>query len=185
VASPELHVEARRLLLELALTSNVRGRFLTVAVAHARRGSAPPPNPGEHPAERWAVEFERLVGTKPMGLGAELERFVRDLRAELDQVPRRPLAQVSGESLEDLETAVVDRGEGWDARTVAVALRTSERLVARIRVANGLDERGRPKRINGTADGLALLHAGLSLRAASMICGVPRSTLHDRARRAR
>lgn len=109
---------------------------------------------------------------------------MRDLRAELEQVKRRPLAELHSETLEDLELAVVDRGAGWTAREVAVALRTSERLVQRIRVANGLDDYGRPRRINGVGDGLELLHAGLSLRAASMISGVPRSTLSDRARRA-
>lgn len=174
----ELEREARELLVAYALTSTVRGHLVLPAVIHARPTSQPPSG-GEHPAERWAAELERLAGE------AELARFLRDLRAELDRVRRRRLAPVVGETLEDLETAVVDRGEGWDARAVAVALRTSERLVARIRVANGLDERGRPKRINGTADGLALLHAGLSLRAASMIVGVPKATLHDRARRGR
>jgi hypothetical protein len=184
VASPaELRAEARALLVAYAMTSTVRGRLVLPAVSHARPTSAPPTG-GEHPAEAWALELERLEGRNG-SVSAELERFVRDLRAELEQVRRRPLAGVRGETLEDLETAVVDRGEGWDARAVAVALRTSERLVARIRVANGLDERGRPKRINGTADGLALLHAGLSLRAAAAISGVPRSTLWDRARRAR
>src|SRR4051794_31699081 len=99
----------------------------------------------------------------------------------------RPHAELRAESLEDLGALVVDRGEGFDAQTVAISLRCTPTLVRRARLAAGLEpERGRPLEVNGNgpALGLELVANGYSLRAAALISGTPRSTLHDRARAA-
>jgi helix-turn-helix, Psq domain len=60
-------------------------------------------------------------------------------------------------------------------------------MVRRIRLSHGHDaERGRRLELNGSGSlGVQLIANGLSVRAASMLSGVPRSTLHDRARRGR
>ena len=141
-----------------------------------------PSGEGTHPAESWAEKLEGLAG-------AHLERAVRALRDELDRVRRRPLAGVRGETVEALAELVLDRGAGFTALEVSVALRVTPTFVRRTRLAHGLDaERGRHVKVNGhgAALGVQLIANGYSVRAAAAaaISGVPRSTLHDGFRRA-
>jgi hypothetical protein len=108
-------------------------------------------------------------------LDADRQRAVPLVQHPRGQQRRRP----AGEGLGEL---IVSRSAGVLARDVAVALRTSERIVRRARLAAGVDaERGRRVELNGNGKGselgLELLRAGLSVRAASMFAGVPRSTL--------
>jgi hypothetical protein len=186
----ELQAEARRLLVAFALTSTKRACSLVDVVARNRPDSAAPDGERAHPAEAWAVELERLVGAGAPVRAAELERFVGRLRAELDRVRRRPLAEVhvEAETLEDLAELIIDRGADINPKTVAISLRCTPTMVRRARLAAGRDpERGRLVEVNGNGAGLGLelVGAGLSTRAASALSGVARSTLHDQARRVR
>ena len=184
VTPAEARARARNVLLRLALTSETRARAVLSATSHAQPTSAPPTGVARPLAEVLALELE-AAGDDVEGMGRVAERA----REALEVILRRPLAEVRGETLEDLEAAVVDRGEGWDARSVAISLRTSERLVRRIRLARGLDEYGRRLELNGNGSrveqGAELVAAGFSIRGAALVAGVPKSTLADGLRRGR
>ena len=119
----------------------------------------------------------------------QLRALLRGADDELAELLRRPLAPTTTATLADLRVAIVDRGEGFEPLDVAIALRTSEALVRQARLLAGRDaERGRPlpaEVINGAPMkfGLGLIAAGFSLRAASSLSGVPRSTLHEHVAR--
>jgi hypothetical protein len=177
-----LEVRAHQLLLAYSMTSIVRAGMPSTS-RHRRPGSSEPSGMNEHPAEYW----RDLVATN-CGTVEALEPVVRGLAEELDQVRRRPLAPVVGETLEDLQDAILSRGEGASVLDVSIALKCSQTLVRRIRLASGRDpEYGRALTLgngNGALDGAELVRLGFSLRAASMLSGTPRATLHDRLRRA-
>jgi hypothetical protein len=113
-----------------------------------------------------------------------ITRVLRRASAELRAIKRRPLAQLRSDTAVDLAALVVDRGEGFTAREVANALRTTATFVRRARIAAGREsERGRIVHVNGIDAGVALVRNGMSVRAAAAVVGVAKSTLHDRARR--
>jgi hypothetical protein len=177
----DLRAEARGVLLALALTSEVRARAFLPAVSVSPPSSAPPPGEGEPRAEALAAELGAA--------GDDVEAIagvLRKARAELSVIKRRPLAKVHGETAEDLRGLVIDRGAGFTALEVSIALKVTPTFVRKARLAAGREpERGRPARVNGARDlGVELIANGLSVRAASAISGVARSTMHDRARRA-
>jgi hypothetical protein len=61
-----------------------------------------------------------------------LGRVLAAARSELGGIIRRDLAaNLEAEALDDLSELIVSRGAGVPAREVAVALRTSERIVRR------------------------------------------------------
>jgi hypothetical protein len=70
---------------------------------------------------------------------AAIERVLRLARAELDRTVRRPLAAVYAETADDLAALVVERGEGFAASEVSVALRETPTFVRRARLAAGVD----------------------------------------------
>jgi len=179
-SADELRAEARALLVRLALTSNVRANALLPVVSHDGPDSTPPTGT-PHPADVLADELDR-AGEDAIAIGYVIERA----RLELDAL-RRPLAGPAGESAVDLAAEVVAGGEGWHALDVAIALRCTPTFVRRARLAAGRDpERGSalpPVEANGSPVefGVQLLAAGYSVRQASAISGVARSTLHSRA----
>jgi hypothetical protein len=107
----------------------------------------------------------------------EVHAIVDRARSELRAWRRRPEPPPEGESFEDLKRRIVDEGEGWTPQEVALAMRCTPTLVRNIRSELELDvEYGRPDR--SLAHGLALLRDGVTLRAAAMATGIPKSTLH-------
>jgi hypothetical protein len=117
VASAELlEREARQLLVTFALTSITSSRpLVATAIRRGHPNSVPPTGAREHPAEAWALELERVLTKRQR---EKLKRYVAALRTELDRVRRRVLAPVVGETLEDLNATIIDRGEDWPARDV-------------------------------------------------------------------
>jgi hypothetical protein len=180
----ELRAETRGVLLRLALTSIVSGRGLVGRVTSSAPDSAPPMGETHADVEALAVELASAGDDV-----AALDRLLRRARTLLDAIVRRPLAGPAGDRAIDLAAEVVRSGEGWDVRDVSIALRCTPTFVRRARLAAGRDaESGRAlsiELVNGTpvVFGVELVRAGYSLRAASAISGVARSTLHDRARR--
>jgi hypothetical protein len=79
---------------------------------------------------------------------AAVERVLRLARAELDRTVRRPLAAVYAETADDLAALVVERGEGFAASEVSVALRERPTFVRRARPGGrrGPRVRARPQR---------------------------------------
>jgi hypothetical protein len=87
-------------------------------------------------------------------------------------------AAAAGETLEDLKARILREGQGWTPKEVALAMRVTPTLVRNVRTEAERDpEYGRPD--GSLAHGLALLDAGLSIRQAAQITGIPKSTLHD------
>jgi hypothetical protein len=157
-----------------------------VPVVSGSTPSSRPPTGDAHPiAEQLAVELERAGDDV-----AAIERVLRRARDELSVIVRRPLAQLHADSADDLRELVVERGEGFTALDVSVALRVTPTFVRRARLAEGRDpEHGRRVSVNGNGTasvrGLELVANGYSVRAAALVVGLPRSTLGDHVRRAR
>ena len=112
--------------------------------------------------------------------------------AEVERIKRRPLAAVTIVTAADLAALVLDRGQGFTAKEVAIGLRCTPTFVRRARLAAGVEpERGRAVRVastgastgDGLERGVELVANGMSVRAAAAVVGVAKSTLHDRARR--
>jgi hypothetical protein len=173
-------------LLELELTSVMRARAYAPVVSGTHTSSRPPTG-GVSPADHWRQRFEQAVD-------GELDMLVRLAREELDAIRRRPLANISTETFDDLAALIVERGEGFPAADVAIAMRCTATMVRRARLAAGRDaERGRliqvPRHLhlngNGVAWALELVSSGVSIRAAALVVGMPKSTLADHVRRAR
>jgi hypothetical protein len=180
----ELRTQVRGLLVRLALTSEARaGTFVTGGT-----GSQPtsrPPTGEAHPlGEALAAELERAGDD--VGRLAQLLRRAHD---ELEAIVRRPVAGVTADSYADMSAEIVSRGEGFGVKEVSIGLRCTPTLIRRVRLAAGRHpETGRAlavEQANGqpVAFGVELVRGGYSVRAAAMIVGVPRSTLHSRARR--
>ncbi len=177
----ELHAQARQVALELALTAAPSAGGV-VGVVHSGKPSSVRPPPIDDPVERFTSELDRAHDdVEAVG------RALRRARGELDHLRRRSLSsQLHVETATDLRALVVDRGQGFTPLEVSVALRCTPTFVRRARVAAGVEpERGRAVRVNGGGVelGVELIAAGMSVRAASAVVGVPRSTLNDRARR--
>ena len=180
-SAAELRGRARAVLLRLALTSTVPARALGT-VGRTGADSRAPTGEARPDVEVLAAQVER-AGNDTDALARVLARA----QAELEHALRRPLAEVRGQTAEDLRALVVDRGKGFTPQEVSVALRVTPTFVRRARLLAGLDpEHGKPVRLNGNgaAVGVELVAAGLSLRAASAITGTPRSTLHGWVRQA-
>jgi hypothetical protein len=112
----------------------------------------------------------------------EIHEIVERARSELRAWRRRPEPPPVGESFTDLKRRIVDEGEGWTPQEVALAMRCTPTLVRNVRSEVERDpEYGRPDR--SLAHGLALLRDGVTLRAAALATGIPKSTLHEAHRR--
>jgi hypothetical protein len=114
---------------------------------------------------------------------AEVRTIRERARAELSAWRRREEPPPTGETFVDLKARIIHEGEGWTPQEVALAMRCTPTLVRNVRSEAERDpEYGRPDR--RLQHGLDLLSEGVSLRAASMATGIPKSTLHDAHRRA-
>jgi hypothetical protein len=176
-----LRAKTRETLLALALTSEIGARAVVDVVSTSSPTSLPPTGQRRPLAEAFARELDR-AGDDVHAIGALLRRA----SDELDAIKRRPLANVTTETFADLHAEILDRGQGFTAHEVAVALRCTPTMVRRARLVAGLEpERGRAVQVNGNGVelGLTLIANGMSVRAASAIAGVPRSTLHDHSHR--
>jgi hypothetical protein len=179
----ELRRRLGLVLRRMALCSDVPARLLVPAASHARPGSAAPQGERSR-AEQYALEADRAGDDV-----RQLTAILRKADDELTTILRRPLAPTTTATLADLCTAIVDRGTGFSVDEVSVALRCSATIVRKARLASGRDvEWGRPLPddvVNGQPlrFGLGLLEAGYSLRAASALSGIPRSTLHEHVAR--
>ncbi len=176
----EVEAHARQTLLELSLCATAAAAGL-LPERRIRRTSTAPRDVGD-PVSHWRARFREATTV------VALERELEQARDELARLRRRPLAELAVETLEELERRAIDVGDGFDAQSVAVALRTSESIVRRARLRAGRDaETGRrlaPERANGTpmVFGLELVAAGYPIRVASALAGVAKSTLHEHLR---
>lgn len=149
------------------------------------------PTSHSRPASSAPRHVEDVVGYYRQRLEAagrnvvELEHVVDDARRELSVLKARPDADVRTESLTELYARIVEHGEGVCVLDVAVAVRSSESIVRKARLLAGRDgETGRrlpSEVVNGRPLTFAcgLVDAGYSLRAASALSGIPRSTIFE------
>jgi hypothetical protein len=136
-----------------------------------------PSGEGSPPFDYWLSLLVRCATLEDVA--ATLARA----RSELAAWHRRPEPPPEGETFDDLKSRVIHEGEGWTPQEVALAMRVTPTLVRNIRHEFERDpEFGRPD--GSLAHGIALLNAGLSLRQAAQITGIPKSTLHDAHKRA-
>jgi hypothetical protein len=174
----ELRAAARQALLELSLCAAAPAQLLTSTTTSSRPSSAPPRRTDDvvgHYRERFAAATT----------ADELEHELEHAKRELALLKARPDGDVRTETFVELAARIVAHGETLPALDVAVAVRSSEALVRRARLLAGRDaETGRQLPldvVNGRPLTFAcgLVDAGYSVRAASVLSGVARSTLHD------
>lgn len=166
---------ARQVLAELELTSITPARAFVPLVTSSHPDSAPPTG-GRSPADHWRDRF--LAATDER----ELARLITQAENELRHLRRRTFPAGTWKDRDDLIDRVLG-AEGVPPESIALALRCTPTMVRRLRLVHGLEpEHGR--RVELTAlDADQLRRAGLSLRAAAAVLGVPRSTLSDRLSR--
>jgi hypothetical protein len=129
------------------------------------------------PWDYWLDLLSRC--STPEDVAGMIERAPSELRAWR----RRPEPPPEGETFGDLKSRIIHEGEGWTPQEVALAMRVTPTLVRNVRHEFERDpEYGRPD--GSLAHGIDLLNAGLSLRQAAQITGIPKSTLHDAQKRA-
>lgn len=135
MADPDgLYAEICGVLLKLSVTSCVPARRMSGVIVSGAPGSMPPPGVDDS-VPRLVADLEAAGRDE----GA-LARVLARARAELAQVRRRRLPVVSGVGdADDLVERVLRDGERLPPRVVAVALRSSERIVRRVRVTHGRD----------------------------------------------
>lgn len=168
--------EQRQVLAELELTSVARARAFVPAVTTSPPDSAPPTG-DESPAAYWRARFDACTDER------ELAELVALARLDLRRIRRRAFPAVSWNEATELAARVIEDGEGETAQLVAIALRCTPTFVRRTRVAHGRDpDHGRVVHID-RIDPASLRAAGLSIRQAAAVIGVPRSTLHGRLAR--
>lgn len=99
---------------------------------------------------------------------------------ELSAWKRRPDAPPQGETLAQMQSRIIDEGEGWEVRDVALVFRCTPTLVRRTRIER--ERNPDTGRIEGSLQHAKdLLARGLSLRQVAVLTGIPKSTLHDAA----
>jgi hypothetical protein len=140
-------------------------------------GAAFPKGEGRPPLDYWLVQLGHCTTLE------ELRAVSERALAELEAWRRRPEPPPQGETFEDLKRRIIHEGEGWTPHEVALAMRVTPTLVRNVRSEAERDvDYGRPD--GSLSHGLALLNAGLSIRQAAQITGIPKSTLHDAYRAA-
>lgn len=131
-----------------------------------------PAGEGDPPLAYWLDLIEKARTMQ------EVREIVERARCELRAWRRRPDPPPEGESFEDLKRRIIEGGEGWTPKEVALAMRVTPTLVRNVRSEFERDvEYGRPD--GSLAHGISLLNAGLSIRQAAQITGIAKSTLHD------
>jgi hypothetical protein len=169
--------EQRQVLLDLELTSTARAHACVPVVSCSPPSSAAPSG-DDTPATYWRLRFADARSVD------ELRSLVAQARAEVRAIRRRPFAPLRYETADELAERIISDGEGVDALRVAIAMRCTPTFVRRARIARGRDpEHGRVVDLDAL-EPRALLDAGLSVRQAAAVLGLPRSTLHERARAA-
>jgi hypothetical protein len=145
--------------------------------APSAEGAVLPQGEGYPPVDYW---IKLIVSAQTV---SEVRETVERARSELHAWQRRPDPPPVGESFTDLKRRIIDEGEGWTPQEVALAMRITPTLVRNVRSEVERDpEYGRPD--GSLRHGLGLLRDGVSLRAAAMATGIPKSTLHDAFRKA-
>lgn len=138
-----------------------------------RAGVDTPPLPAgepDPPLDHWLALW---LDASP----SERKLIVIAARSELAAWKRRPDPAPEGETGEQMIARLIREGEGWDVADVALAFRTSPRLVRRWRIEH--DRNPDTGRIEGSlADAQQLLAEGKTLRQVAMLTGIPKSTLH-------
>lgn len=146
-------------------------------VIPSAEGAALPAGEGYPPLDYWLDLVSRQQTLE------DVRAVVERARSELRAWRRRPEPPPSGESFTDLKRRIIEDGEGWTPKEVALAMRVTPTLVRNVRTEAERDvDYGRPD--NSLAHGIQLLSAGLSLRQVERITGISKSTLHDAYRRA-
>jgi hypothetical protein len=134
--------------------------------------NALPMGEGHPPLDYWLDLLERCATVE------DLQIVIGRARIELAAWRRRPEPPPEGETFDDLKRRILTEGEGWTPKEVALAMRVTPTLVRNVRTEAERDpDYGRPD--GSLAHGVALLNAGLSVRQAAQITGIPKSTLHD------
>lgn len=165
------------MLLDLELTSTAHAHAF-VPVVSCSPPSSTAPSGDDTPAAYWR---ERFADARSVDESREL---VAQARAELRAIRRRPFAPMAYETADELAERVVSDGEGVDALRVSIALRCTPTFIRRARLSHGRDpDYGRVVKLD-TLSPRTLLDAGLSVRTAAAVLGMPRSTLHGLARAA-
>ena len=90
---------------------------------------------------------------------------------------RRPEPPPEGETYEQWVDRIIEQGEGWEARDVAMAERCTPRMVRKARIAR--ERSPETGRLEGSFEhARELLGRGLTLRQVAMMTGISKSTLH-------
>lgn len=168
--------EHRQVLANLELTSVARARAFVPVVSTSPPDSAPPTG-DESPAAYWREQFDGATTAD------QANALLAAARSELEHIRRRAFPAVSWEDAVELAARVLRDGEGVEPASVAIALRCTRTFVRRARIVAGRHpDTGRRVRLD-TLDPALLVGAGLSIRQAAVVTGVPRSTLHGRLAR--
>jgi hypothetical protein len=122
----ELLARLELVLRRLVLCSTSPSARAAVDVVHRGRPTSMPPRATDDPAGAYAAQAERAGDDV-----VQLATILRKADHELAEVLRRPLAPTTTATLADLRVAIVDRGTGFTALEVAIALCTSEAVVRR------------------------------------------------------
>lgn len=140
-------------------------------------GALLPQGEGFPPLDYWLEVLELQTSL------SDVRIVVEQAREELKAWRCRPEPPPVGETFDDLKSRIIDEGEGWTPQEVALAMRCTPTLVRNVRAEAERDpDYGRPD--GSLTHGLELLRDGVSLRAAAMATGIPKSTLHDAYRKA-
>lgn len=162
----------REVLARLELTSVTRARVYAGTISGSSPTSIPPTGEAS-PGALWRARFNAAAP-------ADRASVLAGARDELARIKRRRFPVAPIRDGDDLRERIVRDGEGMEPITVAIALRCTPTYVRRTRIIAGRDaESG--KRVTLLAlEPRALLAAGMSVRAASALTGIPRSTIQDR-----
>lgn len=136
-----------------------------------------PGGEGDPPLDHWLDLWVTASSS------SERRLIVEAARSELAAWKRRPEPPPEGETGERMIARLIHEGEGWTPADVALAFRTTPRLVRRWRNERDRNpETGRPE--GSLAHAKDLIGQGLSLRAVAMLTGISKSTLHRELDRA-
>jgi hypothetical protein len=136
------------------------------------------------PGELSPPHLEFKYAWDDAGTLEELAAVVASAREYLETHRRRPEVEVEGETAAERDARMIDEGEGWSAKEVALMFRCAAADVRRARIVASRDpETGRtvetPPGTSPIEAAKMLRERGMSLRAIELATRIPRSTLHD------
>lgn len=130
----------------------------------------------EAPADYWIARYEQA---HPDDQPDVLELAL----IYLETWRRRPEPADESETLDQLKARIVETGNGWTPKEVALAMRCTPTLVRAARLE--ADRHPETGKIEGSVEhARELLANGCSLRQVAILTGIPKSTLHDALRAA-